>query len=166
MKNSPILFREESKPPRLLTWPLVLLVAGAIAAARSREIPATQPALFPLYVVAAVFCTVLLLEFIAVTIEVTESEVLFCISPFYKRRIVIANIQHWEIRTYPSPAPRNARYSWRPPKLGIELAMKDRSVVTITSMHSERLSLAISEAKEISAGHELHSAGHHHPTRH
>ena len=160
MQNSPILFREESKPPRLLTWLVVFLAAGAVTWAGGRN-----PGQLAVYVYAGALCAVLFLELVSVFVEVTATEVLFCISPFYQRRIVIAEIQHCEVRTYPSPAKVTARLPWRPPKHCIELTMKDGSQFSITSVHPEGISHAISRAREMAMGHEIHSAGHNHAAR-
>jgi hypothetical protein len=59
MNEPPVLFREASRPPRLLTWPLVLLGAWAVATA-------PEPAVFAVFVFAVALCTLLLLEFVAV----------------------------------------------------------------------------------------------------
>src|SRR5262249_17991531 len=92
MKSCLILFREESRPPRLLTWPLVFLGAGAVWFG-SRKAP--EMVLFTVYALAGGLCAIFLLEFVAVAIEVTGTEVHFNILPFYRQRIEIANIQHW-----------------------------------------------------------------------
>jgi len=159
MQNSSILYREESRPPRLLTWPVVLGVAGVIALTGGRELHERQPGGFTFLLFAGVtLSVVLLLEFVAVAVAVTETEVRFSFSPFYQRRIVIADIQHWEVRTYVSPASPSARYSWRPPRHCVELTMKDGALFAITSAHPEELSNAISKAREMSTGHEIHAA--------
>lgn len=159
MKPSPILSREESRPPRLLTWPLVFLGSGVVVSASGGRLFETHPGLFALYVFVGAFCTLVVLEFVAVAIEVTETEVRFCIAPFYRRRIAIANIQHWEVKTYLN-APWASNRSWQPRKHCVELTMKDRSLFTLMSQHPEKLSTAIVTAKETSAGHEVHSAHH------
>ncbi|HEY7404466.1 MAG TPA: hypothetical protein VIB39_13150 [Candidatus Angelobacter sp.] len=151
MQNLPMLYREESRPPRLLTWPLVFLGVGVIVATNSRELFQSQPALFALYVFAGGLVTVFLLEFVVVAIEVTGTEVRFSISPFYIRRIMVADILHDEVRTYPISATATGR-SWRPPKHCIELTMKSGSMVTLFSAHPEKILDAIGRAKEMSAG--------------
>jgi len=158
MKSTPVLYWEGYKPPRLLTWPLVFVAAGAIAWAGDRG-----PVVVMLCV-SGVLCALLLLEFTGVAVEVTEAEVRFCILPFYERIILISDIQHWEVRTYESLAPVWSRYSWRPPRHCVELIMKDGSRFSITSAHPEPLLHAIAKVKGMSAGHEIHSAGHHHIT--
>jgi hypothetical protein len=70
MKNGPILFLEESRTPRPLTWTLVVLGAGAIADTDGR-LSAQQPSLFVLYVIAGSLAAILLLEFVAISVEVT-----------------------------------------------------------------------------------------------
>jgi hypothetical protein len=150
MKSFSILYREESRPPRFLTWPLVFVVAGVMASVVGRELDERQPGAFTFLVFAGVaVCTVLLLEFVAVGVAVTTTEVRFCFSPFYQRRIVIADIQHWEVRTYVSPASPSADYSWRPPRHCVELTMKDGALFTISSTHAEEVSNAIRKAREL-----------------
>lgn len=153
MKSSPILFREESRLPRLLTWPLVFLGAGVIATVGVGGLHGMQQSLFTLIVLGAVLSVLLLLEFVALVIEVRQNEVRFSFAPFYNRRIITANIQHWVIRTYHMRADPWTRYSWRPPKYCVELAMRDGSMVTLMSAHPEQLSHAIGEAKMLVAGH-------------
>src|SRR5215831_19975277 len=64
MQNSSILYREESRPPRLLTWPVVLGVAGVIALTGGRELHERQPGGFTFLLFAGVtLSVVLLLEF-------------------------------------------------------------------------------------------------------
>lgn len=151
MKSSHILFREEYRPPRLLTWSVVLIGASAVVSAGFRELPGAQPGLFALIILGAALSGIILLEFIALVIEVSELEVCFSVTPFYRRRMVIADIKHRAVKTYPSPANSNARYSWRPPKHGVELTMKDGSTFTLMSAHAEKLSAAIEAAGQMVA---------------
>ena len=151
MDPYPILFHEEYRPPRPLTWMLVLISAGAVAGAdgRWRE---PQPSMLTFFVVAGALCVLLVLEFVAIGVEVTETEVLFRFAPFYLRRIAIADIRHWEVRTYFLPSPGfyyRRTYSWRPPRHCVELTMDDGRQFSITSEHPEQLSHAISRAKEL-----------------
>lgn len=162
MKNGPILFLEETRPPRPLTWALVVLSAATIAGADGR-IDAPQPSIFTLIVIAGALFTILLLEFIAVSVEVTTSYVQFSFSPFYWRRVAIADIQHWEARTYPGNS-SSGRFSttytvrwWVPPTHCVELTMKDGSQVAFICLHAEHLAHAISRAKGITT-HPLQAA--------
>ena len=140
------IFREESRPSRFLTWPIIFL--GAVVVFANGK---NATVLSALYVFAGALLTVLLLEFMAVTLEVTEKEVRFS-APFYRRKIPIAGIRHWEVKTYPSANWRGVRrvYMWQPPKHSIGLTMINGAVFTITSDHPERLAHAIIKAKEMS----------------
>lgn len=70
MKTGPILFLEESRPPRPLTWSLVVLAVGAIVDTDGK-LSAEQPTLYVLYVIAGSLLTILFLEFVAISVEVT-----------------------------------------------------------------------------------------------
>jgi hypothetical protein len=109
-----------------------------------------DPAVFAFFVFAVALCTLLLLEFVAVVIEVTASEIRFSVFPFYLRSIPVVNVQRSEARTYPSPNP-NALRTWIPPKHCVELTMKDGSLVTLMLDHPGRLSSAIAKAKRMAA---------------
>jgi hypothetical protein len=152
MRSSLILFREESRPPRLLTWSLVLLGAGVVTSAGVRELHGTQREVFTFVVLGTALCVAILLEFLAVVLEVRETEVRYSFTPFYRRRIVIADIEDWTVKTYQSPANSSARYSWRPPKHCVELAMKDGSIFTVMSARPEQLSTAIGTANRMVVG--------------
>lgn len=160
MKNGPILFLEESRPPRPLTWALVVLGGGTIAGADSGW-NGPQPTMFSLYVIAGALLTILLLEFVAISVEVTTSHVQFFFAPFYRRRVAISDIQHWEVRTYPgnnfTGTYYHRTYFWKPPMHVVEVTMKDGSEVAFTSMHAEHLAHAISRAKGITS-HPLKAA--------
>jgi hypothetical protein len=148
MKSSPILFREESRPPRLLTWPLVFLCAAVIASSSPQWLHEMPQIVLISIVLGGTLCALLLLEFVALVIEVRATEVQFSFAPFYQRRLVTANIQHWTIRTDHSPTGFGSRlYSWRAPKHCVELAMRDGSIVTIMSAHPEQFSHAIGIAR-------------------
>ena len=84
MNPSSILYHEEFRPPRLLTWPLVFLGAGAVGLPTDTGLHKITPNLF--YILAGACCVVLLLEFVAVTLEVTATEIEFRISPFYRQK--------------------------------------------------------------------------------
>lgn len=146
MKSSLILFREESRPPRLLTWSLLLLGAGAVASAGAQEVHGTQREVLVFVVIGVALCAAVLLEFLTVAVEVSETELRFSFTPFYRKRITIADIAHCTVKTYHSPASPSARYSWRPPKHGVELAMKDGTTFTVLSAYPEELSTAIGAA--------------------
>lgn len=152
MKSGPILYLEESRPPRVLTWTLVVLAACTIATADGNW-SAPQPTIFTLYVIAGALCTLLLLEFVAISITVTPAEVRFSFSPVHRRRFAIADIRQWEVRTYSGSNFAGTYYrriySWRPPKHAVEFTMKDGSQVVLLSQHAEHLAHAIGRAKEI-----------------
>jgi hypothetical protein len=152
MNRSTVLFHEESRPSRFLTWPVVFFAALVVAAGLG-SLRGVQPDVIIFVVLGAVLCVLLLLEFVALVIEVRESEVRFSFAPFYRRKIMTANIQRWVIKTYRfQPASSSIRYSWRPPKHCVEIEMKDGSFVTLISEHPEKLSRAIWEAKALAAG--------------
>lgn len=150
MKSSLVLAHEEFRPPRLLTWPLVFLGAGIVGSAVVRELHWTEQTVF-FIVLGAALCAVLLLEFVAVVIEVRETEIRFSVAPLYRRTIIIANIEHSTVKTYHSPGSPSAR-SWRPPKHCLELTMKDGTIFTITSTNPEQLLTAIETAKGMAVG--------------
>jgi len=139
---------------------LVVLGAGAIADTDGR-LSAQQPSLYLLYVIAGSLLTILLLEFVAISVEVTTSHVQFSFSPFYRRRVAISDIQYWEVRTYPgnnfAGTYYHRTYFWKPPRHVVEVTMKDGSQVAFNCMHAEHLAHAISRAKGV-ANHPLHAA--------
>ena len=149
MKNSLVLFREQSRLPRLLTWPLVLLCAGVIASSSLQWLHGMPTIVFMSMVIGGTLCVLFLLELVALVLEVRDTEVRFSFAPFYRRRFNTANIQHWTIRTYHSRGGYVGLWSrsWRPPRHCVELAMKDGSIVTITSAHPAQFSHAIGVAK-------------------
>ena len=104
---------------------MVFLSAGVIATACAGGLRGTQQSVFLLIILAIALCALLLLEFVALVVEVRETEVQFSFEPFYRRRIITANIQHWIIRTYRFSTDYSLRYSWRPPKHCVELAMNN-----------------------------------------
>jgi hypothetical protein len=123
--------------------------AGVVATAPDRSLR-VEPAVFAFFVFAVALCTLFLLEFVAVVIEVTEMEIRFSVLPFYLRRFPVANVQRSEARTYPSPNPNATRY-WIPPRHCVELTMKDGSLVTLMLDHPEWLASAIAKAKRMAA---------------
>lgn len=143
-----------------MTWMLVVLGAGAIADTDG-SLSAHQPSLYLLYVIAGSLLTILLLEFVAIALEVTTSHVQFSFSPFYRRRVAICDIQHWEVRTYPgtdfSGSYYGRAYFWKPPTHAVEVTLKDGSHVAFSCMHAEHLAHAISSAKGITT-HPLQAA--------
>ena len=152
MKEPSILFREVSRPPRLLTWPLVLIGAGAVATAPGRSMGESEQGVFAVIVFTGALCTLLLLEFVAVVVEVTETEVRFSVFPFYLRRAPVANIEHCEVHTYLcSNNTLTHRSYWIPPRHCVELIMKDGSPLTLMLEHPEWLSSAIGKAKRMAA---------------
>lgn len=152
MNSAGILFREEYIPPRPLTWPLILIGSATVVSTMVRDLPRTHPGIFVLLILGAALAVALLMEFVALVIEVRGAEVTFSITPFYRRRIAVADIRHKAAKTYPSPATSTARFSWRPPRHGVELTMKDGSTFTLMSAHAEKLSAAIEAASEIGGG--------------
>ena len=156
--KAPILFLEESRPPRALTWTLVVLGAGAVAGADG-GLHLSPPSLLTFFAVVGGLCTILLLEFVAISLEVTDTEVRFSIMPFYRRRALISDIQDWEARTYPAPGYLSAGYFrlhiWLPdaPTHCILLRMKDGSRMEFTCVHAEHLAHAINRAKDLMDHH-------------
>jgi len=164
MHALPIFYREIVRPPRFVTWPLAMIGAGAVASA-GREFHDTT--IFVLVVLAGALSTIVLLEFVAVAVVVTQVEVRFGIWPFYQRRMEVADIQHWEVRTYPGPGNDSNRFGhyrgfWIPPNHCVELLMTNGAQFSITSAHPEHLSHAISKAKGIVPAHEVPSTAVHH----
>lgn len=153
--KAPILFLEESRPPRALTWTLVVLGAGAVAGADG-GLRLSPPSLLTFFAVAGGLCTILLLEFVAITLKVTDTEVQFSISPFYRRRALISDIQDWEVRTYPEvDYSAGYYYQWLGgwlrygPTHCVLLRMKDGSQMEFTCVHAEHLAHAINRAKDL-----------------
>jgi hypothetical protein len=145
MKRSLVLFREESRLPRLITWPLVLIGAGALSWAAG-SMDNMERKLFLVAVIGAVPWVLLSLEFFLPVIEVRETELRFSFLPFYRRRVSISDIEHWTIMTYPRPV-QFGRGSWMTRKHCAEFTRKDGSVFTITLAHPERLAEAVERAK-------------------
>jgi hypothetical protein len=157
MKTSHIFYLEVSRPPRFLTWPLILLSAATIATWGGGELPEVQHDVFAFFIFVGAFCTMFVLELGALAIEVSETEVRFRVSVLYWRRIPIREIQHWEVRTYLSTdypgTIYRARLAWRPPRHCVELTMRDGAIITLTSAHAEHLAHAIEQARGILLGH-------------
>jgi len=157
MKTSNTLFREECGLPRLLTWSLVLIGAGAIAWAGGAGLSNAQQKLLLAIVIGTTPWVLLLFESLRSVIEVDDAEVRFSFTPFYRRRFAIGDIHQLKVTTYhPLNNPENLRYGyrsmWVAPTHCVELAMHDGSIFTLVSDHPERLSAAIGKAKTMAAG--------------
>jgi hypothetical protein len=165
MKTSLIFFREETRPSRWLTWPVVMVGVGAITFG-GQGFSDSQQSTFRFVLVGGVLCALVLLELVALVLEVREMEVRFYLAPFYCRRIATANILRWTVRTYPASSGRTGvvRSYWQPPRHCVQLVMKDGSNCTLTVRHPQHLSEAIAKAKAIEAGayHPQHSSHAHH----
>lgn len=164
MKTSHILFHEESRPPRFLTWPLVFLGTVVVASKTIEGRPEIQRSVLTILAVCVALSVICFLEFLAVVVEVDENEVRFSVSPLYRRKVLTADIQHHVIRTYNIPAdPASFGRSWRPPKRFVELTLKDGSLFAVMLMHPEQFSKAIIEARPLLA-HDVarHAKGHNH----
>jgi hypothetical protein len=109
-----------------------------------------DPAVFAFFVFAVVLCTLLLLEFVAVVIEVTASEIRFSVFPFYLRRSPLSMFSVLKPGHIPARTPM-LYAPWIPPKHCVELTMKDGSLVTLMLDHPGRLSSAIAKAKRMTA---------------
>jgi len=122
-----------------------------------------QEAPYSFYVLV-VFCLALavglLLELTAMVIEVHRTEVRVSFAFFYCRRIPIAEIRHLAVRTDSGtvPGPRVWRLTYNPPRHDVEIAMKDGSIFTITSIHAQRLADAIAGAREQMAEGHIHKS--------
>jgi hypothetical protein len=134
-----------------------VLGAGAVAGADG-GLRLSPPSLLTFLAVAGGLCTILLLEFVAVSLEMTDTEVRFSITPFYRRRALISDIQDWEVRTYPSVYPAGY-YSWlrgwlrEGPTHCVLVRMKDGSRMEFTCVHAEHLAHAINRAKDLMDHH-------------
>jgi hypothetical protein len=127
-----------------------VLAAGAIADADG-GFNSPQPSLRTFFVVAGGLFTLLLLEFVAISVEVTDKEVRYSISPFYRRSVLIADIQHWEVRVRPNTDFSGIYYyrAWKRPTHAVEVTLNDGSQVAFICLHAEHLAHAISRAKDI-----------------